>query len=192
MLPFQVSLSAFAFLFSELVQYNQTRVDNIAELERRYFFLMFYGWISSLLADLEIWLFHIKANIGMMLSSVNGSSIVNESNFIHVKWIRLEDAGYAVGARVLELLCHRDKVQHIHRLYLRLLLQQGSLFYSSLAFLRCYLQVGHLPLLVLVMRWKGFDVIQGCWPNTPFMLGGCYLNYVCIHIFLSGVSNVFA
>ncbi|XP_008797252.1 trafficking protein particle complex subunit 5 isoform X2 [Phoenix dactylifera] len=51
-----VSLSAFAFLFSELVQYNQTRVDNIAELERR-----------------------------------------------------LEDAGYAVGARVLELLCHREK-----------------------------------------------------------------------------------
>ncbi|TQD82889.1 hypothetical protein C1H46_031553 [Malus baccata] len=51
-----VSLSAFAFLFSELVQYNQTQVDNIAELERR-----------------------------------------------------LEDAGYAVGARVLELLCHRDK-----------------------------------------------------------------------------------
>ncbi|PPE01568.1 hypothetical protein GOBAR_DD01399 [Gossypium barbadense] len=47
-----VSLSAFAFLFSELLQYNQTRVDNIAELERR-----------------------------------------------------LEDAGYAVGARVLELLC---------------------------------------------------------------------------------------
>jgi len=31
----QVSLSAFAFLFSELVQYNQTQVDNIAELERR-------------------------------------------------------------------------------------------------------------------------------------------------------------
>ncbi|WMV51451.1 hypothetical protein MTR67_044836, partial [Solanum verrucosum] len=29
-----VSLSAFAFLFSELVQYNQTQVDNITELER--------------------------------------------------------------------------------------------------------------------------------------------------------------
>ncbi|CAI0427431.1 unnamed protein product [Linum tenue] len=52
----EVSLSAFAFLFSELVQYNQTQVDNIAELERR-----------------------------------------------------LEDAGYAVGARCLELLCHREK-----------------------------------------------------------------------------------
>ncbi|KAL8145302.1 hypothetical protein AgCh_003480 [Apium graveolens] len=52
----EVSLSAFAFLFSELVQYNQTQVDNIAELERR-----------------------------------------------------LEDAGYSVGARVLELLCHREK-----------------------------------------------------------------------------------
>ncbi|KAF7144852.1 hypothetical protein RHSIM_Rhsim04G0120400 [Rhododendron simsii] len=52
-----VSLSAFSFLFSELVQYNQTQVDNITELERR-----------------------------------------------------LEDAGYSVGARVLELLCHREKV----------------------------------------------------------------------------------
>ncbi|BBN18597.1 trafficking protein particle complex subunit 5 [Marchantia polymorpha subsp. ruderalis] len=31
----EVSLSAFSFLFSELVQYSQTRVDNIAELERR-------------------------------------------------------------------------------------------------------------------------------------------------------------
>ena len=31
----QVSLSAFAFLFSELVQYSQTRVSNIGELERR-------------------------------------------------------------------------------------------------------------------------------------------------------------
>ncbi|KAK8649969.1 hypothetical protein V6N13_139621 [Hibiscus sabdariffa] len=53
----EVSLSALAFLFSELVQYNQTQVDNISELETR-----------------------------------------------------LEDAGYAVGARVLELLCHREKV----------------------------------------------------------------------------------
>jgi len=34
-LVLQVSSSAFAFLFSELVQYNQTQVDNIAELERR-------------------------------------------------------------------------------------------------------------------------------------------------------------
>lgn len=30
--------------------------------------------------------------------------------FIDIKSTRLEDAGYAVGARVLELLCHRDKV----------------------------------------------------------------------------------
>ncbi|CAM6123315.1 unnamed protein product [Calypogeia fissa] len=52
----EVSLSAFSFLFSELVQYSQTRVDNITELERR-----------------------------------------------------LEDAGYGVGLRTLELLCHREK-----------------------------------------------------------------------------------
>ncbi|KAJ7525399.1 hypothetical protein O6H91_17G048800 [Diphasiastrum complanatum] len=52
----EVSLNAFSFLFSELVQYNQTRVDNIAELERR-----------------------------------------------------LEEAGYGVGLRMLELLCYREK-----------------------------------------------------------------------------------
>ncbi|CAN1328257.1 Trafficking protein particle complex subunit 5 [Linum perenne] len=62
----EVSLSAFAFLFSELVQYNQTQVDNIAELERR-----------------------------------------------------LEDAGYAVGARVLELLCHREKVYPVLATFVR-------------------------------------------------------------------------
>lgn len=31
----EVSLSAFAFLFSELVQYNQSRVGSVADLERR-------------------------------------------------------------------------------------------------------------------------------------------------------------
>jgi trafficking protein particle complex subunit 5 len=31
----QVSLSAFAYLYSELVQYHQNRVDSIGELERR-------------------------------------------------------------------------------------------------------------------------------------------------------------
>ena len=31
----QVSLSAFAYLFSELVQYCQSRVSHIGELERR-------------------------------------------------------------------------------------------------------------------------------------------------------------
>ncbi|KAG0557231.1 hypothetical protein M758_11G107300 [Ceratodon purpureus] len=52
----EVSLSAFAFLFSELVQYNQGKVENISDLEHR-----------------------------------------------------LEEAGYAVGIRMLELLCHREK-----------------------------------------------------------------------------------
>ena len=31
----QVTLSAFAFLFSELVQYCQIKVTNVGELERR-------------------------------------------------------------------------------------------------------------------------------------------------------------
>lgn len=31
----QISLSAFAYLFSEMIQYNKDRVDSIAELENR-------------------------------------------------------------------------------------------------------------------------------------------------------------
>ncbi|GJP38049.1 hypothetical protein CLOM_g22482 [Closterium sp. NIES-68] len=52
----EVSLSALAFLFSEMVQYSQTRVNNIAELERK-----------------------------------------------------LEDLGYGIGLRMLELLVQREK-----------------------------------------------------------------------------------
>lgn len=52
----EVSLSAFAFLFSELVQYSQTRVNTTGELERK-----------------------------------------------------LEDAGYQVGLRMLELITHRER-----------------------------------------------------------------------------------
>ena len=52
----EVSLSAFAFLFSELVQYHRTRASSIAELERK-----------------------------------------------------LEEAGQAVGSRMLELLTYREK-----------------------------------------------------------------------------------
>lgn len=36
--------------------------------------------------------------------------LVSVNYFYEAKWNRLEDAGYAVGARVLELLCHREKV----------------------------------------------------------------------------------
>jgi hypothetical protein len=31
----QVSLSAFALLFSEMIQYNQNRVESISDLERK-------------------------------------------------------------------------------------------------------------------------------------------------------------
>lgn len=34
-LPAQVALSSFAYLFSELVQYCQSRVSNVGELERK-------------------------------------------------------------------------------------------------------------------------------------------------------------
>eukprot|EP00959_Pyramimonas_sp_CCMP1952_P427623 8955946-Pyramimonas_sp.AAC.2 len=53
----KVNLSAFAFLFSELVQYSQQRVTSVSDLEHR-----------------------------------------------------LEEVGYRVGTRILELLCYREKV----------------------------------------------------------------------------------
>ena len=37
----QVSQSAFALLFSEMIQYSQNRVESISDLERRYFFSTF-------------------------------------------------------------------------------------------------------------------------------------------------------
>lgn len=35
----QVSQSAFALLFSEMIQYSQNRVESISDLERRYLFV---------------------------------------------------------------------------------------------------------------------------------------------------------
>eukprot|EP01038_Epipyxis_sp_PR26KG_P010200 gene10200-13723_t len=53
----EISLSAFAFLFSELVQYNQNRVSSVVDLEKK-----------------------------------------------------LEESGYSVGQRVIELICCRDRL----------------------------------------------------------------------------------
>ncbi|CAK9183306.1 unnamed protein product [Ilex paraguariensis] len=90
----EVSLSAFAFLFSELVQYNQTQVDNIGELERR-----------------------------------------------------LEDAGYAVGARVLELLCHREKGMGTQYLCL---LSKCWLYVFSFELVIVNKLVGNMPIWLLL------------------------------------------
>jgi trafficking protein particle complex subunit 5 len=38
----EVSLSSFALLFSEIVQYNQNRVDSISDLERKYVQLILF------------------------------------------------------------------------------------------------------------------------------------------------------
>ena len=75
----QVSLSAFAFLFSELVQYCQVKVTNVGELERR----------SGL---------HTLCHLaGPARAASDGCCC------------RLEDAGTGVGLRLVELLCFREK-----------------------------------------------------------------------------------
>lgn len=70
--PHQVSLSAFAFLFSELVQYCHSKVQNVTELEQRYV--------------------------------VSFTHVHPGPPCAH----RLEDAGYGVGLRLLELLHYRE------------------------------------------------------------------------------------
>lgn len=83
----QVSLSAMAFLFSELVQYNQTRVNSITDLEQRYAL----SWASALRPN-------------CLLANVAGKKLTC------IPHHRLEEAGYGVGTRVLELLITREKV----------------------------------------------------------------------------------
>ncbi len=46
----QVALASFAFLFSEFVQYSQSRVSNIGELERRRVLKPRYRWLLIALA----------------------------------------------------------------------------------------------------------------------------------------------
>ncbi|THG02124.1 hypothetical protein TEA_020156 [Camellia sinensis var. sinensis] len=126
----EVSLSAFAFLFSELVQYNQTQVDNITELERRLedagyavprqtpqqgqtrvnccFSICRGLTIPVCVNDLVIRLVSLSA-FAFLFSELVQYNQTQVDNITELER-RLEDAGYAVGARVLELLCHREKV----------------------------------------------------------------------------------
>lgn len=47
----QVSLSSFAFLFSEIVQYSQTRVSSIADLEKKYIPPTFFSSYNARVHD---------------------------------------------------------------------------------------------------------------------------------------------
>ena len=75
----EVGLSAFVFLFSELIQYSQQRVDTTDELEHK-----------SVQA-------HGSASAGLTL------------RVARVLTRRLEDIGEGIGYRALELGCLRDK-----------------------------------------------------------------------------------
>lgn len=79
----QVSVSAFAFLFSELVQYSQNRVTSVSDLEKR----SVYEFIS--LREISSYLLCTKSSC---------------------KLFRLEQAGFGIGQRVIELISCRDRV----------------------------------------------------------------------------------
>ena len=83
-------MSAFSYLFSEMVQYCQARVQVTQDLEKRFGILR----IASLSC--------------LLLTSFSFS--------ICFVWVcRLSDLGYGVGLRSLELLCFRDKLPRRER-----------------------------------------------------------------------------
>ena len=77
----QVSLSAFAFLFSELVQYNQSRVSSVTELERK-----------------------CVRNRALLVGVA-----LRQLSAVYPCCRRLDEAGYEVGSRVLEVLVARER-----------------------------------------------------------------------------------
>lgn len=79
----QISLSAFSFLFGELVQYCQTQVSNIGELERR-----------SATAPSYISVIKLAQCLCALIEQVA---------------CRLEDSGYGIGLRLLEVLSYRER-----------------------------------------------------------------------------------
>jgi Transport protein particle (TRAPP) component len=84
-----VSLSAFALLFSEMIQYSQNRVESISDLERR------CGIPRKLLTPPNE---HTSfADIFNLLRNLSAPN-------------RLEDSGYSIGQRVTELIGLREHI----------------------------------------------------------------------------------
>jgi Transport protein particle (TRAPP) component len=84
-----VSLSAFALLFSEMIQYSQNRVESISDLERRY-------CIPHKLPTPP----NRRKSLADILYLLRNLSAPN----------RLEDSGYSIGQRVTELIGLREHI----------------------------------------------------------------------------------
>jgi hypothetical protein len=102
----EVSASAFAFLFSELVQYSLHRVKAVEDLEKRY--------PPSLLPRRRPYFSPFLPHIFLLrVRQTRGEFIFKHIYYICILLLsvfcRLEDVGYGIGMRVLELLVHRDK-----------------------------------------------------------------------------------
>ena len=84
-----MSLSAFALLFSEMIQYSQNRVESISDLERR------CGIPQKLHNPLNTYTsFAYNMHLLRKISALN----------------RLEDSGYSIGQRVTELIGLREHI----------------------------------------------------------------------------------
>jgi trafficking protein particle complex subunit 5 len=86
----EVALSSFALLFSEIVQYFQNRVTSVNDLERKFVARLLFTFYLSV---------SLSVSICLILSlSVSLSPVV-----------RLEEMGYGIGKRVIELISCRDR-----------------------------------------------------------------------------------
>jgi len=97
----EVSAAAFAFLFSEMIQYTQKRVSGIGDLERRCVLCTMY-FPSHI---------HSKLTLRMIIFLGCSLFVVRCSSF--GGWGggdgRLNTLGYRIGQRVLELLTWRNE-----------------------------------------------------------------------------------
>jgi hypothetical protein len=89
----KVSLSAFAFLFSEFIQYSQTRAASFNDLEKRFVDFSLFFFLSCLWSPIVWWFCCFFFFFFFSLPSS----------------CRISDAGYGIGVRLLELISFREK-----------------------------------------------------------------------------------
>lgn len=83
----QVSISAFAFIFSELVQYHHNRVQSIGDLERRC----------------------ARSGRGPLQGAAVVVRCAESAPALSCRVRRLEDSGHDIGCKLLELTAWRER-----------------------------------------------------------------------------------
>lgn len=138
---------------------------------------LFWRKIYSLLpSDVEEWHWY-NWKFGFRHFKLDMYVILYFGTIFFWELCRLEDAGYAVGARVLELLCHRDKVTFNYR-FPSLILVENFIDEDS-----CFLVFLILSFSIHLLQWRNWMA----WNNEISSLH-CFFTYQC---YMMKSSSVF-